>query len=162
MPRGKTCTVAAIRGWMHKERRGYKAAAEHFGKTEKQLRAICGSRAPAPEVDQGKDWSKEPPAEFWAHIIFEALEKADREKGVAATAALRTAMDARKHLEALGPSQDVKDPTQDERLASLRTWPDQWLEEAATELAQRTGARFLLVTNGGQTAELTEDGWTNG
>lgn len=120
----------------------------------------------APEVTQKvgqqlvRDWAGMADVEYWSALLNHNMTRAMTETGIAAKDAARLAMEARRRLEEVRPSTETRPLTKEEREAALRQMDEQWLEEAAAELALRHRARFLLVTDSHR-AEMESDGsWT--
>jgi hypothetical protein len=149
---------------MNQERRGYGAAAEHFGKTTDVLKELCrGTKKKAAEArGPGPEWSSLEAADYWAQTVDENMRLSSEAKGIAASNHMRLAMDARRTLDAIAVPGD-RDMDEDEiRLqleADMLLWSDQFLELALRVYGERHHGRILLVTETHR-AELRDGEWS--
>ncbi len=157
---------------MNQNRRGYKAAARHFKKTEANLRKLCGARERArasgrrnteadESSDEEKDWASLESSEFYTKAINHLAVAATTEKGIAASQSMRLMLDARKALDAGRPTSEPE--LSEEEVAmqlevDMLDWPDQFLELALRVFGERHHGRILLVTEKHR-AELVEGAW---
>lgn len=156
--------------------RGYKAAAKHFTMPVAEVRKLCKAPTKKPSRTRAREkaaaeladmtldgidtnWAEQTEQEFYAFAVNEMLRKSQDAHGIAAKDYMLAAMNARKMLDACRPKETTSDLTKDQRQAFLQRWTDEWLAEASWELANRYGARFVLVNESGQQQELTDQGW---